>query len=164
MWATISSGQVWQGEVTNQRKDGTVYAEEMQITPVQDPGGKIVSYIAIKRDVTQKRAGEEAQRLLAAIVESSTEAVFAYTPPRGHPSHLESRYRKHVWLHGGGSHWPTRIGFVAAGPGAHHGRRPGTNPERQRRLPARRYWPAPGRDGVSTFRLPSRWSETPAAR
>ena len=79
MWATISSGQVWQGEVTNRRKDGTVYAEEMQITPVQDPGGKIVSYIAIKRDVTQKRAGEEAQRLLAAIVESSTEAVFAYT-------------------------------------------------------------------------------------
>ncbi len=79
MWSTISSGRVWHGEVTNRRRDGTVYTEEMQITPVQDSGGKIVSYIAIKRDVTQKRAAEAAQRLLAAIVESSTEAVFAYT-------------------------------------------------------------------------------------
>jgi PAS domain S-box-containing protein len=34
MWDTIKSGQVWQGEVINQRKDGSLYTEEMTITPV----------------------------------------------------------------------------------------------------------------------------------
>ena len=59
----------------NRRKDGTLYHEEMQITPVQGPNGEISSYIAIKRDVTERRAAEDARRLLAAIVESSEDAI-----------------------------------------------------------------------------------------
>ena len=52
----------------------------MRITPVRDSNGEIVSYIAIKQDVTERRAAEEAQRFLAAIVESSEDAIVAYTP------------------------------------------------------------------------------------
>ena len=59
----------------NRRKDGTFYHEEMRITPVQNPSGEIVSYIAIKQDVTERRAAEEAQRFLAAIVDSSEDAI-----------------------------------------------------------------------------------------
>src|SRR5580765_3881341 len=33
MWDTILSGQVWQGEMVNRRKDGSLYHEEMTITP-----------------------------------------------------------------------------------------------------------------------------------
>jgi PAS domain S-box-containing protein len=80
LWTTIRSGRVWHGEVINRRKDGACYVEEMQITPVQGADGRINSYIAIKRDVTERRAAEEAQRLLAAIVESSEDAIAAYTP------------------------------------------------------------------------------------
>jgi two-component system sensor histidine kinase/response regulator len=80
LWNTIQSGGAWHGEVTNRRKDGSLYQEEMQITPVQGPDGKIGSYIAIKRDVTERRAAEEAQRLLAAIVESSEDAIVSHTP------------------------------------------------------------------------------------
>jgi PAS domain S-box-containing protein len=80
MWATIASGQVWQGELVNRRKDGTLYTEEMSITPVRAASGEIASYIAIKQDVTGRRAGEEAQRLLAAIVEGSQDAIIAHTP------------------------------------------------------------------------------------
>src|ERR1035441_738767 len=36
LWNTIRSGRVWQGELINRRKDGSVYTEEMQITPVKD--------------------------------------------------------------------------------------------------------------------------------
>jgi PAS domain S-box-containing protein len=75
LWATIASGRVWHGEVINRRKDGRLYTEEMQITPVAAPSGEIVSYIAIKRDVTERRTAEEAQRFLAAIVESSEDAI-----------------------------------------------------------------------------------------
>ena len=52
----------------------------MRITPVRDSKGEIASYIAIKHDVTERRAAEEAQRFLAAIVESSEDAIAAYTP------------------------------------------------------------------------------------
>jgi PAS domain S-box-containing protein len=79
LWSTIRSGRVWHGEIINRRKDGTLYNEEMQITPVLAANGEIGSYIAIKRDVTARRAAEEAQRLLASIVESSEDAIVACT-------------------------------------------------------------------------------------
>src|SRR5580704_15778484 len=60
LWRTIRRGQVWRGEMINRRKDGTFYHEEMQITPVLDPAGEIVSYTAIKRDVTERRAAQQA--------------------------------------------------------------------------------------------------------
>ena len=80
LWSTIRAGRVWHGEVINRRKDGTQYHEEMQITPVADANGAIVSYIAIKRDVTRRRAAEEAQAFLATIIENSEDAIAAYTP------------------------------------------------------------------------------------
>ena len=80
LWHTISSGQVWHGELINRRKDGTCYTEDMKIAPVRDCHGEIVSYIAIKRDVTERRAAEEAQRFLASIVECSEDAIIAATP------------------------------------------------------------------------------------
>ncbi len=80
LWKTIQSGQVWHGEIVNRRRDGTLYREEMRITPVRNSAGQISSYIAIKQDVTERRAAEDAQSFLAAIVESSDEAIFTFTP------------------------------------------------------------------------------------
>ena len=82
LWSTISAGEVWNGELINRRKDGSFYTEEMSITPVRDSLGAIAGYIAIKRDVTERRAGENARRLLAAIVESSEDAILTHTPDR----------------------------------------------------------------------------------
>ena len=80
LWSTILAGRVWHGEVVNRRKDGTLYREEMRIAPVEDSNGKTVSYIAIKQDVTARRAAEEAQGFLAAIVDSTDDAIVAWTP------------------------------------------------------------------------------------
>ncbi|MGA3018189.1 MAG: PAS domain S-box protein [Bryobacteraceae bacterium] len=80
LWDTIASGRAWHGELSNRRKDGTFYTEEMRITPVRDSHGEIVSYIAIKRDVTERRAAEDAKRFLASIVECSESAIVANAP------------------------------------------------------------------------------------
>lgn len=80
LWNTIRSGVVWHGELINRRKDGTFYHEDMRITPVKGSNGEIVNFIAIKRDVTKRRKAEDAQRLLAAIAESSDDAIVAYAP------------------------------------------------------------------------------------
>ncbi len=67
MWETITRGEVWDGEITNKRKDGTLYQERMTITPIFTPAGMITHYIAIKQDITQEKALEtlylRAQRL-----------------------------------------------------------------------------------------------------
>jgi PAS domain S-box-containing protein len=80
LWSTIRSGQIWHGDMINRRKDGTQYHEEMRIAPVHSSTGEVVNYIAIKHDVSDRRAAEEAKALLAAIVESSDDAIIAYTP------------------------------------------------------------------------------------
>src|ERR1019366_7572978 len=62
-----SSGKVWQGEIVNRRKDGTTYTEEMTITPVtQDVDNPATRhYIAIKQDITTRKAAEARVQYLA---------------------------------------------------------------------------------------------------
>ena len=57
---TISAGLVWQGEMINQRKDGTLYPEEQTITPVTDEQGHIKHFICIKQDITERKHAEQA--------------------------------------------------------------------------------------------------------
>jgi PAS domain S-box-containing protein len=59
MWRTILSGHVWRGEIVNRRKDGVRRTEEITITPVRGDAGEISHFIAIKQDVTEKKAMEE---------------------------------------------------------------------------------------------------------
>lgn len=62
LWRTIASGGSWRGEITNRRKDGTLYEEEMSVTPVRDASGAITHFVAIKQDVTDRKASESALR------------------------------------------------------------------------------------------------------
>ena len=59
LWRTITSGLPWRGEFVNRRKDGTLFREVASITPVRDREGVIVSFVAVKRDVTRQRAVED---------------------------------------------------------------------------------------------------------
>jgi two-component system, cell cycle sensor histidine kinase and response regulator CckA len=54
LWQTIQAGAVWQGNLTNKRKDGTLYQEEMTITPVRSETGAIQHFIAMKQDITER--------------------------------------------------------------------------------------------------------------
>ena len=58
MWDTLSRGRVWSGRLINKKKNGAHYEEETSISPVFDSNGKIVNYVAVKRDVTQEVALE----------------------------------------------------------------------------------------------------------
>jgi PAS domain S-box-containing protein len=55
LWKTITSGQVWQGEFQNRRKDGSHYWESATIAPVKDESGKITHYVAVKEDITAQK-------------------------------------------------------------------------------------------------------------
>ncbi len=67
LWDTVRAGRIWQGEISNRRKDGTIYFERMTIAPVREAGGAITHYVAMKEDITGRRELESqlerAQRL-----------------------------------------------------------------------------------------------------
>jgi diguanylate cyclase (GGDEF)-like protein/PAS domain S-box-containing protein len=79
LWQTIQSGQVWNGEITNRRKDGTLYNETMRIAPVRDAQGQISSYVAIKRDLTEnKRTAETLHESLETLTDAQRIGSLGY--------------------------------------------------------------------------------------
>jgi PAS domain S-box-containing protein len=62
MWATISSGRVWRGELTNRRKDGSLYVDDQVIAPVHDGRGNVTHFVVVRQDITARREAEEALR------------------------------------------------------------------------------------------------------
>ena len=56
MWETIENRGFWEGEVWNQRKDGSTYAELLSISQVRDNEGKITHYIGTFSDISVAKA------------------------------------------------------------------------------------------------------------
>ncbi|PDW01473.1 PAS domain S-box protein [Candidatus Viridilinea mediisalina] len=70
IWDYILSGHVWHGELINRRKDGSLYTEEMTITPVR-VNGDIAHFVAIKQEVTirvERRREHEALLSIASTL------------------------------------------------------------------------------------------------
>lgn len=53
LWSTIQAKKVWQGTITNRKKDGSSYIVNATIIPILDEHDEIVEYIAIRQDVTK---------------------------------------------------------------------------------------------------------------
>jgi PAS domain S-box-containing protein len=62
LWNTITSGNVWQGEFNNRKKNGENFWESAIIGPIKNESGKITHYIAIKEDITLKKKIERELR------------------------------------------------------------------------------------------------------
>ena len=62
LWQTIKAGQVWKGRLINRRKDGVLFTVESTISPVRNPYGKIVRYVAVTRDITYELMIEDQLR------------------------------------------------------------------------------------------------------
>ncbi len=75
LWDAILSGQTWQGEMINRRRDGSTYVEEQTITPVRNAEGEITNFIAIKQDITNRKQAEEELRKLSRAVEQSGSSI-----------------------------------------------------------------------------------------
>ncbi|RPI49433.1 MAG: PAS domain S-box protein, partial [Chloroflexi bacterium] len=59
LWQIIGTGQVWQGRLVNRKRVGSLYTEDLTITPVRTQEGSIISYVATGRDVTRELELEE---------------------------------------------------------------------------------------------------------
>ncbi|MEH6470077.1 MAG: EAL domain-containing protein [Halopseudomonas sp.] len=58
LWDTLASGESWEGELMNQRKDKSSYWIQAGISPVRDDDGEITHFLAIQEDITLRKAQE----------------------------------------------------------------------------------------------------------
>ncbi|PIW71209.1 MAG: hypothetical protein COW07_08730, partial [Hydrogenophilales bacterium CG12_big_fil_rev_8_21_14_0_65_61_21] len=65
IWAHLTRGDPWRGELVNQRKDGSEYIESAMIAPVRQADGRIMNYLAIKQDITAEKRNQERIKQLA---------------------------------------------------------------------------------------------------
>lgn len=59
LWNTILSGQKWQGEIQNKRKDGTIFWAMLTINPVALNGTQINHFVAVHEDISERKMAEE---------------------------------------------------------------------------------------------------------
>jgi len=80
LWKTITKGEVWRGELVNRRKNGSLYDEEMTVTPVNSSDGVIEHFIAIKLDITERKVAEEQLKVFNDKLQQSNRELqdFAY--------------------------------------------------------------------------------------
>lgn len=66
MWETISAGRNWNGVFYNRKRNGDLYWDYSNISPIFDKDGKIIHFLATKEDITLRKQQE--QELLKAKI------------------------------------------------------------------------------------------------
>ena len=97
LWNTILSGRKWRGELINRRKAGSLYNEEMTITPLRNRRGEISHFLAIKLDITERQRQAKHNHLLAQAVEHSSELI-GIADHEGLIIFVNSSFRKAIGL------------------------------------------------------------------
>ena len=100
MWAQISAGKVWHGEICNRNKSGESYWVDATIVPLADDTGKPTMFIAIRTDITQRKRMEgsvkAAEARLRHITNTVPGAVFQWrvAPDQYHFTFVSERVRE----------------------------------------------------------------------
>ncbi len=74
-WKSLQQNKVTRVEWINKTKDGRLRTVEGSASSIFNEKGENIGFLAIQRDVTERKQNEEVKFLLASIVESSNDAI-----------------------------------------------------------------------------------------
>jgi PAS domain S-box-containing protein len=69
LWAAITTGGTWRGELLNKKKNGELYWVAAAISPIKNARGVTTHYLAVEEDVTERKQQEERVRLSDSILQ-----------------------------------------------------------------------------------------------
>lgn len=72
---TVTSGREWKGELFNRKKNGESFWEYASISPIRNRRGIISHYLAVKEDITERKAADEALRSSQEILRRRNEMI-----------------------------------------------------------------------------------------
>ena len=115
LWSDLKEGKRWQGIIKNLRKDGTPYWVDASISPIFDDKGRLVEYIAIRRDVTEMvLLNEEIKETQRELIYRMGEAVESRSKESGHHIQRVAHYSRLLAQVCGLSNEECEIIFVAS--------------------------------------------------
>jgi PAS domain S-box-containing protein len=84
LWDSIQKGELWEEEIINRRKDGSIYYANQTIAPITDEEGRVSSYVAIQNDVTHQREADrrlrESETLYRNLFENAADSILLISP------------------------------------------------------------------------------------
>jgi PAS domain S-box-containing protein len=63
LWENITKGSEWRGQFHNRRKNGDLYWEQSNISPIKNSNGEITHFLAVKEDITKRKETELALKM-----------------------------------------------------------------------------------------------------
>ncbi len=99
MYEVISKGEVWNAELCNRAKNGTLYWVDTTVVPLKDAEGHVHSYIAIRTDITERMnasiKANEALSLMRSVLESTDNGILV-TSIKGKILQVNNRFME-LW-------------------------------------------------------------------
>jgi two-component system sensor histidine kinase/response regulator len=74
MWEALLDGKPWEGELSNRRKNGEIYPEQMTVTPITEDGD-IAHFVAIKRDISEEVRTRIRLKLIESAIEETNQGI-----------------------------------------------------------------------------------------
>ncbi|MFH2130787.1 MAG: PAS domain S-box protein, partial [bacterium] len=73
LWKVLLNGQIWDEEIINQKKNGTIYHAHQTIAPIMNEKGVIEGFVAIQIDITELKQIDAALRENEALLKKAQE-------------------------------------------------------------------------------------------
>lgn len=78
LWNTIKRGEIWQGEVKNRAKSGSIYWVYARVSPQKNENGDIIGYTSIRQDISQQKIAEELHKSVNNLLNNANEGFLSF--------------------------------------------------------------------------------------
>lgn len=75
IWTTISSGQVWRGELQYRKRDGSLFWVDTTITPILNAQGRPEKFVSVRFDITARKAAQDKLHEQLNLMQGLMEAI-----------------------------------------------------------------------------------------